>query len=643
MSVSNLQSWLKDNKLCKLLDRLSANDCEELDDLKAFDTEEEIEAYACELGCNTLLKKKFVKAVLKLMAESVEAPAQGQIVAPKIPAQSDPEPGSYQGQGSNDDEKDEKSEEQEGQIIVSPAQRVQYPPGVHSVDRLDLLNPNAKNRTIMMVGATGTGKTTTINSLMNYLWGVEFGDEWRFELIAESPTDEDGKEKGQTESQTDDVTAYYLNAPNLGYQLTIIDTPGFGDTRGLQQDHETTTKIKEFFQTEVQVVDAICFFARAHQARLTATQKYIFDQVLGIFGKDIADNILVLLPFADDSEPLALQALKEAKVPFVDSFKINNEAFVLQTVLDDGDTDSQLLRKIGWKRGMDAFGKLFDRIDTLQTKSLTLTMEVLLEREQLQIYVKAIQPMIQAGLSKLEQLKQEIEIVKEKEKEMSEFLDFEYKAKVTKYKKVADTKYIHYNCTRCPYTCREAYYSTYLGRVGRQFYLKYLGGQYFRKPMKNKQCTVCPCKCSESDHKEQKFKIVWYQQEEVQTYQGLKEKYVDAQSTKTEKEQILCGLQKEFRDVQLKLNELLDDVRKCINKLNEIALQDNSLSQSDYIDMLIQAEESGGKDGWQQRSAALRELKKQQQTLRQAVDEEYSPWVGFQDTLQYMEDKTTEW
>eukprot|EP01084_Bolivina_argentea_P303706 524408_1 len=166
--------------------------------------------------------------------------------------------------------------------------------GLNFVPRLAQLNPNKPHRVLMVLGRTGCGKTTTLNCMMNYLWGVEFKDPYRYKLRVEKP-----KQKGQSDSQTDDVTAYNLEPPALGYQLTVIDTPGYGDTRGIERDKLITKNIKEFFDKEVQDIDAVCFVIRAPQARLTATQKYIFAQVLSIFGKDIEDNIFILLTFAD--------------------------------------------------------------------------------------------------------------------------------------------------------------------------------------------------------------------------------------------------------------------------------------------------------------------------------------------------------
>lgn len=101
-------------------------------------------------------------------------------------------------------------------------------------------------KVLMVVGATGAGKTTLINGMVNYILGVQWKDNFRFKLIIE-------EKKTQAKSQTTSITAYTLHKMEgscITYTMTIIDTPGFGDTGGLKNDELITKQIKEFFFTQ---------------------------------------------------------------------------------------------------------------------------------------------------------------------------------------------------------------------------------------------------------------------------------------------------------------------------------------------------------------------------------------------------------
>ncbi len=130
-----------------------------------------------------------------------------------------------------------------------------------------------ENKTIMMIGATGAGKNTLINSMINYILGVQWEDDFQFVLIDE------GKHKSQAESQTSKITAHQINHMDgfqVPYSLTIVDTPGFGDTRGISHDQKITAQIHLFFSARggINCIDAVCFVVQASLARLTHTQKY---------------------------------------------------------------------------------------------------------------------------------------------------------------------------------------------------------------------------------------------------------------------------------------------------------------------------------------------------------------------------------
>ena len=106
-------------------------------------------------------------------------------------------------------------------------------------------DPNSHNKkdtkTLLIVGMTGTGKSTLLDGLVNFIHDVRYEDEVRLRLVSLTQ-EEEKRESNQAASQTDHVTVYKIKwrpGMNIDYNITLIDSPGLGDTRGLQCDKAT--------------------------------------------------------------------------------------------------------------------------------------------------------------------------------------------------------------------------------------------------------------------------------------------------------------------------------------------------------------------------------------------------------------------
>ena len=242
---------------------------------------------------------------------------------------------------------------------------------------------SAPEKVIMVLGATGSGKTTLINAMANYIFGIELEDNFRLKLI-----DETDMEKDEAESRTEYITAYTIHRPHFSkvdYTLTIIDTPGYGDTHGIERDQKVISQIKEFFESKegVDTLHAVGFVAQSSLPRLTPTQRYIFDSILSLFGKDIAENIFLLLTFADGQPAQVLSAIKAAQVPYKDSFKFNNSVLYV----DSKDMFSEMF----WKMGITSLEIFMTELGKVTARSLTLSTHVLRERSQLEVTIENLQ------------------------------------------------------------------------------------------------------------------------------------------------------------------------------------------------------------------------------------------------------------
>ena len=463
-------------------------------------------------------------------------------------------------------------------------------------------------KVLIVVGATGAGKTTLINGIANYMYGVQWEDDFRFVLVANEP-----ERKSQAHSQTSWITAYTLHRGEgspIPYSLTIIDTPGFGDTEGIERDKKIADQIKNFFSVRppkgIDILHGIGFVAQASLARLSPSQKYIFDSILSMYGRDVASNIFMMTTFADGHVPPVMEAIKVAKIPYQECFKFNNSA-----LFSTGEEDS--FDDMLWKMGVKSFGDFFKQFGKAEHRSLQLTREVLNEREQLENVLKELQSQIHAGLTKMDELQRVVILLEHNKFLIEQNKDFIIKVPVTKQRKVdiASGRYTT-NCLNCNYTCHNnCIYSN--------------NDDKKRCCAMNKKgdCIVCPKKCGWQKHVNNPYIFELYEEEEIRTSAELKDRYDTAVEGESRAETMIANVEKELYSLEVLVLEKADKARRSLMRLDEIALKPNPLSEVDYIDQLIVSEEQHAQMGWQDRVAVYKSLRKRAALMRKIKDKDW--------------------
>eukprot|EP00066_Takifugu_rubripes_P013896 XP_011603162.1 PREDICTED: uncharacterized protein LOC101075518 [Takifugu rubripes] len=158
---------------------------------------------------------------------------------------------------------------------------------------------NRLNKTILLLGETGTGKSTLIDLLVNYATGVKWGDEVWFKIVEEETT-------SQSESQTSDVIMYQIfgfEGKRLPFSLTLVDTPGYGDNRDDTNDDIIGERLLEWFSTDggVHEINAVGLVLKASDNRLSDRLGYVFDSVASLFGANMEENMFALLTHCHQS------------------------------------------------------------------------------------------------------------------------------------------------------------------------------------------------------------------------------------------------------------------------------------------------------------------------------------------------------
>ncbi|XP_038831548.1 uncharacterized protein LOC120030283 [Salvelinus namaycush] len=384
-------------------------------------------------------------------------------------------------------------------IEQGPPERYQLVTNKQRLDQDDNLtrctfgerDPTKVNKTILIVGETGSGKSTLINAMVNYILGVEWEDKVWFEIVEE-------EKRSQTESQTTGVTVYdvfWCEGQRVPYSLTIIDTPGYGETRGIQQDKMIPEKLMELFRSEygVHQVDAVGLVVKSSTNRLTVEQKYIFDSVLSLFGKDMEKNIVALITHSDGRPPKnALEAIIRANVPCAKNDRNQPVHFAFNDcqceVFDEENEDYEeyvVSPKTVWDKGAKSMDKFFD--NKMEPKSVKMTEGVLRERKQLEACVSNLHERIHMVDLKQDEIKQTQGALCEHKEDIEKNKDFTYTVEEPYKEKVPAEKGTATTCTVCEENCH------YPG-------CWWVSDLSWCSVMKKIYCTVCTGKCHYTKH-----------------------------------------------------------------------------------------------------------------------------------------------
>ncbi|XP_048020830.1 uncharacterized protein LOC125251791 [Megalobrama amblycephala] len=470
---------------------------------------------------------------------------------------------------------------------------------------------DVKNKVILLVGSTGAGKTMLVNVMVNYILGVKWEDSYRFKLINEVTS------RSQAQSQTSNVSSYELyNQPGfqIPYSLTIVDTPGFGDTGEIAQS--SAEQVKSFLCSPLGIdhIDAVCFVVQAPRGRLTANQSYIFDSILSIFGKDIAENILFLVTFADGKNIPVLEAIKSADLPCQKNkkgqpthFKFNNSAVYADKTEEPTTSDSddeeynQKLNDIFWTTTFKQMEAFFKALGAIESKDLTQTRKVLEERERLDKVMTDLTPQMTACLSKMSEIKILKQRLENESENMNKNENFDQDVEVIKANR-SPVNHLSMNCNTCSFTCNShCSYTCYM--LHHEEYLPACAVMEFD------HCIVCPGKCHYSAHSHENFLWTHESIKETKTIKEMKDNFMNAKRKFINIKQTLDALERDLDRSENKLRNLIKLSSDCLRRLDEIALKPKSLSTAEYFEILIKTEEKEKSFGFEGRIAGLKKMK----------------------------------
>ncbi|XP_068608651.1 septin-7-like [Brachionichthys hirsutus] len=491
-------------------------------------------------------------------------------------------------------------------------------------------NVNTINKTILLVGETGSGKSTLIDSLVNYAMGVTWEDDVWFKIVNDQKapsagqSSEEHNEPNQSESQTSEVIVYRIfgfEGKTLPYSLTIIDTPGYGDTKGIKKDDVIKEQLLDWFRSDngINEINAVGLVMKSADNRLTDRLRYVFDSVVSLFGKNMEQNIVALITHSDGLVPQdALKALVNANIKCAKNEKRDPRHFLFNNrqMMERKEEDLFVLKFASdfSKFQMDQFTKF---IGKASPQKLNTTVDVLNERNRLKSVIISLEERVQTIELQRRQITQERNILENCEKDMKnnknyiEDVDEVYKEK----KKIEGGRWgilwLSYrgamNCLKCEETCHHE------------------GCIHATNPddgcavMEDGYCTVCTGKCPTEVHVKDTWIFVTKTKKVRKTKEDVKKKYEESKKDSEKHLSILQLMEKKMDEYQREKDKWLDESFQHIKNLERIALNVDSLSTLVHLDFLIERMEERND------RAKLQELKE----MKKRADKGASVAMGY--------------
>ncbi|XP_058624674.1 uncharacterized protein LOC131536051 [Onychostoma macrolepis] len=479
---------------------------------------------------------------------------------------------------------------------------------------------NKQNKVILMMGETGAGKTTLINTMINHLLGVKFEDQEFYQITEEE------KHEDQSQSQTSEITVYEVFVEENPTSLTIIDTPGYADTEGYEKDGQIAETLSRLFSVEdgILYIDAVCFVMKESQNRLSGKEFYIIHSVLSLFGRDIENNIMFLLTQSDGGPPTdALNAIKKAEIPCRRDEDNQHVYFLFNNrQKEERDEEYKHLDRSDWEMGEKSINRLLTLLEEKNRKSVQMTLDVLNKRRQLEARVSNLMERISEKELKTEELTQIQDALRQNRDKIEKCENFPFPVERVFKEKVPISPVrvwswwylwrennLATSCSVCKETCHNEHGCWWVP----------FDKVESCEVMKNNYCTVCSGKCHYSEHKKEETKYVtktvtmtFKELEQENKNSGEKPKITNHtnkyEDTKQERESNMKESENK-QEIEEKLKNVLENNRKgksdllhevymTIMNLSEIALKADSASTLQHLDFLIPRLKEEGKDEW---------------------------------------------
>lgn len=478
------------------------------------------------------------------------------------------------------------------QNFVMPVQTLSYPGPLETIARGTAMK-------ILILGRTGSGKSTFLNTAANYMLSGSFGlrpEEQKIQVIIPTKflkansgySHSESDVKNQGKSQTSEPIAYTFNLD--GRSITFWDTPGMGDTEGLKRDEFNLKNIMEKVSQDGDLSGIILFF-NGSETRETIDKIYAFQKLIGIIPDIARKNMIVVLTNTyKESSNFYLQPILDLGISKDRIFYMNNsvlasdpalwsEPRVALRLMQDWEDSMTILGAICTQlsNNSQAIGKEFKKMWALRSRVMRLFHDVKLKFSEIQ----ETHASIDIFNAKFDQENAVAE----------DFKNYAQKAKVKSLKFIEDPNR-HYStiCSVHHTTCHDQCDLKETTQIGAEIFTNCAA---FHDHPNGSRCNTCssrsnPCSFASHYHARGKFKMV---EETLQDrLDAYKKRYENATHAAQVAQADISSAEAAIAQIKETIEEFTKKVEKTLNELKSICSSYDFLSELNATTKLLKQE-----------------------------------------------------
>lgn len=442
-------------------------------------------------------------------------------------------------------------------------------------------------KSILLFSTPHSGKTTLLQGIMNFIFGVSSADGFRLCFAPELTVKND--------LYKDWVTVYEFHeyeGGRLDHPFTIIDIPRFHGSK-----KEYFLRIHDQITSYKTIIDCICFVAQNNTFSLPYEQIEYIQSIKHIFQTDMdTDLSCCFCTFADLGPPHVKEVFNLNNITSDESFMVNWSCLFKR--IDHAS-------KFFWVTNFQALDKFFKRVEISDRKWL---MDKIKndhsgpgeKNDELILQIADLQPEVNEYLAKLGDVKIQRDMFAAHENEIKSTGDFEFTIQEVKQTKepLHPGKHVT-NCTICFLTCHE------------ECNIPDDAGKKNCQAMDSKgYCKECAGHCVWYHHKNMTFIYCYVNVEVTKSYKDMKESYEQDHGKPLDFEEYLEHLNKDIEALLERLHENVKKINDCTNELHGIKKRELGDSFDDTIDQMIKSEKIKKEKGYERRIEMFLELKK---------------------------------